>query len=475
MSLFTRFFLGTLLVLGLGIASAIWLVSGEVKKPMRESRESTLVDTANLLAELVAPDLARGALRSSATAVQIQRYAERRFNATIFGVARERPEYRIYITDAQGRLLLDTAGESAGADYSQWRDVYLTLRGRYGARSSPRDPQRPEQTVMYVAAPIRYDGRLIGVVSVGAPNDSVEPFLLRAQQRFIELGLAVGAATLLLGLALAWWFGRGARRLAAYAEAVSRGERAALPAVGGGELGLLATALDDMRTRLEGKAYVENYVQLLTHELKSPIAAIRGSAELLQEELPPEARLRFAHNARQEAQRLQEIVERLLTLARVEARQEPGPLASVPVAALLAALVAAREPQWRARALQLTIDAPADLHVTAERFLLEQAIGNLLDNAIDFAPAGSTITLSALCVDGGIAIRIRDHGPGIPDYARPRLFERFFSLPRPGSERKSTGLGLVLVREVALLHQGRIELRPAEGGGTVAEFWLPSR
>lgn len=475
MSLFARFFLGTLFVLGIGIASAIWLVSGEVKRPMRESRESTLVDTANLLAELVAPDLARGALSHSSTAAQIQRYAERRFNADIFGIARQRPEYRIYITDAHGRVLLDTAGEAVGADYSQWRDVYLTLRGRYGARSSPRDPQRPDQTVMYVAAPIRYDGHLLGVVSVGAPNDSVEPFLQRAQQRFIELGLAVGAATLLLGLALAWWFGRGARRLAAYAAAVSRGERAALPAVGGGELGLLATALDDMRNRLEGKAYVESYVQLLTHELKSPIAAIRGSAELLQEDLPPEARLRFAHNARQEALRLQAIVERLLTLARVEARQEAGPLVPVAVTTLLTALVAAREPQWQARSLQLTLAAPAELSLTAERFLLEQAVGNLLDNAIDFAPVGSTIALSAVMVDDGIALRIRDHGPGIPDYAQARLFERFFSLPRPDSGRKSTGLGLALVREVALLHHGRVTLQPAEGGGTVAELWLPTR
>jgi two-component system sensor histidine kinase CreC len=86
---------------------------------------------------------------------------------------------------------------------------------------------------------------------------------------------------LLVGAALSWWLTCSLRRLTHYAQAVSEGERAALPHYKGGELQQLATAVERMRTQLEGKAYVERYVHTLTHELKSPLAAIRGASELL--------------------------------------------------------------------------------------------------------------------------------------------------------------------------------------------------
>jgi len=106
--------------------------------------------------------------------------------------------------------------------------------------------------------------------------------------------------------------------------------------------------------------------------------------------------------------------------------------------------------------------------------LLEQAIGNLLDNAIDFAPEHSRILFQAVTGDGESRVSITDQGPGIPDYARERLFERFFSMPRPHSQKRSTGLGLSFVKEVLDLHKGSVCFRNAEGGGTVAEIRLPS-
>jgi two-component system sensor histidine kinase CreC len=108
------------------------------------------------------------------------------------------------------------------------------------------------------------------------------------------------------------------------------------------------------------------------------------------------------------------------------------------------------------------------------RFLLRQAVANLLDNAIDFSPAGGRLTLSLERTAATVCLCIRDQGPGIPDYALPRLFERFYSVPRPDTGERSSGLGLNLVQEAARLHRGTIELRNLSEAGAEARLCLPA-
>ncbi len=95
----------------------------------------------------------------------------------------------------------------------------------------------------------------------------------------------------------------------------------------------------------------------------------------------------------------------------------------------------------QARGVAIEVTGPASLTVTGESFLLRQALGNLLENAIAFSPAGGRIDLSLSTAPGLATIAVRDRGPGVPDYALGRVFERFFSLPRPDGTGKSTGWG----------------------------------
>ncbi|BCR26556.1 two-component system sensor histidine kinase CreC [Aquipseudomonas alcaligenes] len=464
MPLGVRIFLVYFLFVGLAGWFVLSTVMDEIRPGVRQSTEETLVDTANLLAEILRDEVKNGSLAQGRLPELLKAYGQRQPQAQIWGVEKRAVSHRIYVTDARGIVLLDSSGAAVGQDYSRWNDVYLTLRGEYGARSTREDPADEDSSVMYVAAPIKDGAQIIGVVSVAKPNQSLQPYIERSQRRLGWLGAGLIVLGLLIGGALSWWLSGSLRQLTRYAGAVSRGERAELPELRGGELKQLAAAVQKMRTELEGKAYVEQYVHTLTHELKSPLAAIRGAAELLEGEMPAEQRQRFVANIASEGARLQQLIERLLNLALVEQRQGLEERVAVDLHGLAEELLQAQAARIQAAGLRIENTIPAGLLVQGERFLLRQALANLLDNALDFTPAGGLLRFSAETRDGRVELALYNQGAAIPDYALPRLTERFYSLPRPASGRKSTGLGLNFVQEVALLHGGELALRNVEGG-----------
>jgi Signal transduction histidine kinase len=322
---------------------------------------------------------------------------------------------------------------------------------------------------MYVAAPIVDNGRIIGVLSVGKPNAAIAPVIKRSEHRMLWAAGALLGIALLIGGGVILWINRSIGKLVHYADSVTLEQPVPLPELGSSELRKLAQALESMRLKLEGKNYIEQYVYALTHELKSPLAAIRGAAEILREGPPPDVVLRFTDNILQQNARMQALVETLLRQARLENRQEIT-LSPVPVATLFNQLQESRSVTLAAKQIVLHV-VPTTLSVEADEALLMQAMGNLLDNAIDFTPEQGSITLSADAQGDAVLLNVIDTGSGIPDFALPRIFERFYSLPRANGH-KSSGLGLAFVSEVARLHQGDVLLRNREQGGVEATFTL---
>jgi two-component system sensor histidine kinase CreC len=167
------------------------------------------------------------------------------------------------------------------------------------------------------------------------------------------------------------------------------------------------------------------------------------------------------------------MVDKLLALAAVEHRQSierPQPADLSTLAREAAERVA---PKFAQRNVTVRIDSP-QAPVQADPFLLRQALVNLLENAADFAPHGSTVDLSIERRDALWHVTVRDRGPGVPDYALERAFERFYSTPRPGGGSRSSGLGLCFVAEVAALHGGRAGLANRDDGGAEATLVLPA-
>ena len=464
MRLSYRIFLGFFLLVGLATYFVLRIFMQEVRPGVRQGMEVALVDTANLLAEVAAPELKAGTLDKGPFAEAARRFSERSFNARIWDVDHRKAGFRVHVMDSKGVVLFDSEALDQGQDFSTWNDVYRTLRGQYGARSTRSDPKDESTSSMHVAAPIMDGPKVIGVLSVAAPTASVVPFARRSQQRVFRASLLIMSVALLLGLGLSFALTRSVEKLRDYAKEVSLGRRAILPKLAGGELAELGRALETMREKLEGRRYVERYVHTLTHELKSPLSAIHGAAELLQEDMPEADRQRFLSNIREQEERLQRLIQRMLDLASVEQRQGLQQPARVSLAALVEGVLESLHPRLALRNLKTAISIPAEAQVQGEIFLLEQALSNLLDNAMEFSEPGGAIQISTEASAGFHTLVIRDAGPGIPDYALEKIFDPFYSLPRPDTGKKSTGLGLSFVRQVAELHGGSIQVGNVESG-----------
>jgi two-component system sensor histidine kinase CreC len=468
-----RVLLGYFLIVALAALLVGKVFVEQVKPGVRQAMEGTLIDTANTLAELASDDMLAGRIADGNFARRVKAVSARKVGADVWGFSKDRGGFRITVVDAQGIVVFDSEGKDLGRDNSRWNDVYRTLRGQYGARSTRDDPNDEDSTVMHVAAPIYGgDGRIVGALTVAKPNRAMAPFIARSQNIIARWGFVLMGAALLAGLVAAWWLSRQLGALRRYADAVAAGERAPQPRAAG-EFGDLGRALHDMREKLEGKQYVEQYVHALTHELKSPLAAIRGAVELLENPLPDADRLRFVASIRVQGERMAQMVDKLLALAAVEHRQKIEQPQRIEIATLLHEATDAVRQRAGSSGIELLVDASADAELQGDGFLLRQALVNLLDNALDFAPRGSTVEARATRDGGDVRLEITDRGPGVPDYARERVFERFYSLPRPDGGSRSSGLGLPFVAQVAALHKGRVELRERDGGGTVAELYIP--
>jgi two-component system sensor histidine kinase CreC len=479
-----RLLLGFFLITGIAAFFVLRVFVLEVRPSVREVMEDMLVDTANILAELARDDLARlapgGTLEGSRFAAGLRDYATRPVDAKIWGLAKQTLDYRVYVTDAAGRVVFDSGlpqgGSAIGEDYSRWRDVALTLTGRYGARSTREAPGDEGSTVMYVAAPIKAGDKVLGTLTVAKPMRTVQKFVDRAERKILLQGAALLGLSLVIGVLVTGWVVWSVRRLRGYAQQVQFGERLAAPRISG-ELGELAAAMEAMRDRLDGHEYLEQSVRALTHELKSPMTAIAGAAELLQGELPAADRERFAAQIQQQVGRQRALVERLLELSKLEHRRALEHATTLDLGDC--AQRALQQVEGRARQHGLVVEwvAREPTGVQGEADLIEMAIGNLLDNAIDFSPRDARLELRVARRDGEAVFELRDHGPGAPDFALARLGQRFYSTPRPAAAgevaRKGSGLGLAIVREIASLHGGRLEIVNAAPGLRV-RILLPS-
>lgn len=424
-----------------------------------EGVEDVMVDQASILAGIAGYQMESGQDNLGMLYRVFDKIYDSPISARIYDLVKTDVDMQVYITDMNGTVIFDSLNRAnIGEDYSSWRDVAYTLDGRYGARITYIEPGDETSAVLFVASPIKTEGKMAGVLTVGKPTVNISKFFTGAKAQIYWVGILALIAGLIFNLLASMWITRPINRLTRYADDIVAGKRVEFPDLGRGEIGDMGAAFKNMKEALEGKKYVEKYVQTLTHEIKSPLSAIRGAAELLEEKMAPEQRARFLANIRNESNRIKEIVERLLELSALENRKILPKIEKIPLHPLVTSILESKQPMISRKHLETVVRIQDDLMVAGDPFLLNQAISNLVQNAIDFSPALGRIVLTGKSCGKKFRFTVDDDGPGIPPYAKDKIFDRFFSLRRPDNDKKSTGLGLNFVKEVATLHDGEVKL-----------------
>jgi two-component system phosphate regulon sensor histidine kinase PhoR len=227
-----------------------------------------------------------------------------------------------------------------------------------------------------------------------------------------------------------------------------------------------------------------DFVANVSHELKTPVASIKGFVETLLDGAAddPADNRRFLEIVARQAERLEAIIEDLLALSRIEQSEGAGnlPLERVHVLAVLSAAVADCRPRARDRGVTVEVECDGLLEADVNPALLEQAVINLVDNAIKYSDSGDTIWVSATpdaaATDGpAVRIVVRDEGCGIEAEHLPRLFERFYRVDKARSRKLGgTGLGLSIVKHIVQAHGGSIAVESTPGVGSTFTIELPA-
>ncbi len=314
------------------------------------------------------------------------------------------------------------------------------------------------------------DGKVLAVVEVSRDMGQTRAFLAALRLVLAGAGGLALVSALVAGLLLARPLTRPLRQMESTTRAIAAGDLSRrLPVTSQDEIGRLADSINHMAADLDRlEAARREFIAKISHDLRTPLTAVKGFVVNLQDTAPGEMQATLA-TMDEQTDRLIRLVNDLLTLSRLQR----GELRLHRAAADLAAIArsAASLVEQRAMRLGVTLvqDLPEDLpSVPADADRLQQVVVNLLDNALKFTPAGGQVQLRIAAGDDALDLLVVDDGRGLTAEEAARAFEPYYRGPGGGA-----GLGLTIAREIVAAHQGQIWLHPRPEGGVEAGFRLP--
>lgn len=345
----------------------------------------------------------------------------------------------------------------------------------------------PRGRLLVRYSPLRgIDGQLLGMFSISAPV----AVLFETRTSVLAVFGPVVAATLAIALGtaavVARALSRPVRALAMSVQRIGEGDLSTpVPITGEDEVGRLARAVEEMRRRLLKHAeeqeqlnrLKDQYLFNVAHELKTPLATLAASVELLAEDdgtLLDEERRHFITMVQRSTARLQSLVDNLLDLGSLRTgRFHITPRPAV-LSEIAAEAVASMQSLLEARGQRVELHFPEPPPVVlADGRRIQQVLVNLLSNANKYGPEGDTISIAAQEVDGHVRVSVTDHGPGIPLEEQPHLFEAYFRTAMARQLTPGVGLGLAIVKAIVEAHGGRVGVDSAPQRGTTVWFTLP--
>jgi signal transduction histidine kinase len=393
----------------------------------------------------------------------------------VVGEVRKMTLAAIRVVDATGIVVAST-GADLDRSLAKQEEVARALQGAPMAVIRERPPQSADQVWeaisrntdvrVFVAVPAIADGHVLGAVLVSrTPRNIIQTLY---GKRYALLGLA--GVLIMSVLALAWFAGytivRPTRQLAAMAERVASGEVRAVEPLSTPmthEARLLSDSIVTMARTLEARAdYVRDLTLDISHEFKTPLTGIRGSAELLRDHLDDmslEERQKFIANILADTERLERLVQRILELARADALTPQGD-ETCDVAALAAEMAA----DLARKGHRISVDGmPSSMPAAIDRLSFEVVLSNLLANAWQHGGPAASVSVSGRSEVGAVVVDVSDDGVGISPGNAERIFDRFFTTARDSG---GTGLGLAIARRRLMAFGGHIESLPALKGAS---------
>ncbi len=379
----------------------------------------------------------------------------------------ERTGARVVIVDVNGISIVDT-DNTEPRDFSTRPEIQEALGGNRSIGS--RRSETLGTDLLFVAIPVASGGEVHGAVRLTLPTSAVDERVQRFWLSLLAAGAVVLGVAALLSYSMASTVVRPVVDLTDAADRLAAGDLSAridtrdAPA----ELERLAVSFNAMAARIEELlASQRNFIADASHQLRTPLTALRLQLENAEAETTDDSTRADLVASINETDRLVDIVNQLLSLARSEGRRvEPAPLDVV-------ATVADRVDLWQMTAeesgVELTREANGPLRAMGAPGSLEQILDNLLDNAISLTPAGGSVRVKTERVGDQAIVRVIDEGPGLSEDAKPRAFERFW---RGDQVRLGTGLGLPIVRALAEQSGGTVAITDAPGGGLTVVITL---
>ena len=395
-----------------------------------------------------AASLAEDGLQAGAPATPALQALVRRYRSETGG--------RIVIVDRRGQSVADSHATVPGeSQFGTRPEIKAALSGR--TVTGIRRSRTLGTGLLYVAVPVASNGVVHGAVRITYPTSELDARVRRYRLALLAVAAIVLAAASLAGVLLARSVTRPLRRVEEAASRVGSGDLDARAPEDAGppEVRRLARELNDTTGKLAALLHSqEQFVADASHELRSPLTALRLRLENL-DPVPQEAL--------QEMERLSRVVDELLALARADAA--PAPASPVDVGDIARRRVETWEAFAGERGVRLEASGGEVWAQTGDG-RLEQVVDNLLANALDAAPRGSTIRVEVARTNGWVELHVIDEGPGLEPEERARAFDRFWR--GPGGGGGGSGLGLAIAKRLVTADGGEIELCAAAGGGVDA-------
>jgi signal transduction histidine kinase len=374
---------------------------------------------------------------------------------------------RAIVVDDRGRSLVDSSSQFAeGRNFGTRPEIRAALAGEVA--SGTRFSDTLGTRLLYVAVPVASGGTVDGAVRITYPTSEIDERIRNYRLTLLSIAGVVLAVAIVIGLLLARSVIGPLRRVERAAAEVGAGDLTArAPETGPPEVRQLAQVFNETAAKLETLLHSqEQFVADASHELRTPLTALKLRLENLESEVP-DGRRADVEAALAEADRLNGMVENLLALARADATEAPAERVDVDD------LVRARTHAWEAyaaeRGIEVVAEADGQAVARAGRGRLEQVVDNLLSNALEASPGGTTVRLTTRRTGNGVELHVVDQGRGMAEADRERAFDRFWRGGRGGS---GSGLGLAIVKRLVEADGGAVELREAEGGGVDAVVTL---